>query len=84
MRAVPTWVDKVHDRDKQEQWYRSCKSSLHVVRLRRPEVTFVLLMFQRTVSRHYTHKISGWGREMYGWLIVLMMDDRPISLKIIK
>lgn len=20
MRAVPTWVDKVHDRDKQEQW----------------------------------------------------------------
>ena len=21
MRAVPTWVDKVHDRDKAEQWY---------------------------------------------------------------
>ena len=21
MRAVPTWVDKVHDRDKVEQWF---------------------------------------------------------------
>ena len=21
MRAVPTWIDKVHDRDKVEQWY---------------------------------------------------------------
>lgn len=31
MRAVPTWIDKVHDRDKVEQWWDFCCDLRHVM-----------------------------------------------------